>query len=267
MARRSAPTPPPIEAREFRSGDEIDVAIRRLDRRLKEFERLDVRAAYQTDDGSDDVAISNLRSTVLEVFGQNSHEYDEHKHISLWAGPMFVNMPDHEVMAGRERGRIQTIGIIKGLIDRLKEKKEDLEGGAAPSPTSYFDKLNLHPRIGDVARERFLDGYHWDAVFAGSKALVNYVREKSGSDLDGAKLMTTAFSKNKPMLAFNDLADQTDLDEQEGMMHLFLGAVLAIRNPGGHSFPEGSEQRAIEYISLLSMLAYRVQEAKRVRQS
>jgi hypothetical protein len=63
-------------------------------------------------------------------------------------------------------------------------------------------------------------------------------------------------------LAFNELANQTDIDEQEGMMHLFAGAVLAIRNPGGHAFPEGSEQRAIEYISLLSPLAYRVQEAK-----
>ena len=46
-------------------------------------------------------------------------------------------------------------------------------------------------------------------------------------------------------------------------MHLFEGAVLAIRNPGGHSFPEGSEQRASEYISFLSTLAYRVEEAKR----
>jgi uncharacterized protein Ymh len=46
-------------------------------------------------------------------------------------------------------------------------------------------------------------------------------------------------------------------------MHLFEGAVLGIRNPGGHSFPEGPEQRAVEYISLLSLLAYRVQKAKR----
>jgi Protein of unknown function (Hypoth_ymh) len=64
-------------------------------------------------------------------------------------------------------------------------------------------------------------------------------------------------------LAFNDRSDQTDLDEQEGMMPLFEGAVLGIRNPGGHSFPEGPEQRAVEYISLPSLLAYRVQEAKR----
>ncbi len=77
--------------------------------------------------------------------------------------------------------------------------------------------------------------------------------------------MREVFSRNNPVLVFNDLVDQTDRDEQEGMMHLFEGAVMAIRNPGGHSFPEGSEQRAMEYICFLSLLAYRVQEATKVR--
>jgi uncharacterized protein (TIGR02391 family) len=110
------------------------------------------------------------------------------------------------------------------------------------------------------------NGHPWEAVFAASKALVNYVKERSGRhDLDGAPLMRSVFSPTDPTLAFNDLVDQTDRDEQEGMMHLFEGAVLAIRNPGGHSFPEGPDQRAMEYICFLSLLAYRVQEAKKVR--
>jgi hypothetical protein len=46
-------------------------------------------------------------------------------------------------------------------------------------------------------------------------------------------------------------------------MHLFEGAVLAFRNPVGNSFPTGSDQHALEYISLLSLLAYRLQEAKK----
>jgi uncharacterized protein (TIGR02391 family) len=109
-----------------------------------------------------------------------------------------------------------------------------------------------------------MDGHPWEAVFAGSKALINYIKERSGrDDLDGAPLVRAVFSRNNPVLAFNDLTNQTDLDEQEGMMHLFEGVVLAIRNRGGHSFPEGTEQRAIEYISLISLLAYRVQESKR----
>jgi len=216
-------------------------------------------------DGSDKATESNVRETIREVFGSNSPEFAEHRNIELWEllhkqGGGF----EAEAIDARMRARPRVIGILNGLIQRLQEKREDLAGGAAPAPSTYFDRLNLHPRIVDVARERFLDGYPWDAVFAASKALVNYVKERSDRhDLDGAPLMRTVFSPKGPILAFNDLTDQTDHDEQEGMMHLFEGAVLAIRNPGGHSFPEGTEQRAIEYISLLSLLAYRVQEAKR----
>jgi hypothetical protein len=77
--------------------------------------------------------------------------------------------------------------------------------------------------------------------------------------------MTTAFSVNKPLLAFNVLANQSDRDEQLGMMHLFEGAVLGIRNPGGHDFPELSPVRATQYIGFLSLLADRVAEARRFK--
>jgi hypothetical protein len=48
-------------------------------------------------------------------------------------------------------------------------------------------------------------------------------------------------------------------------MYLFMGAVLAIRNPGGHDFPEETPERALEYIAFLSLLANRVQEARRLK--
>ena len=177
-------------------------------------------------------------------------------------------MSQGAIVDGKSRGKTQVLGILNGLIGRLREKRQDLGAGESPAPSTYFDRLNLHQRILDVSRDLFLDGYHWEAVFAAAKALVNYIKERSGQhDLDGAPLVRTVFSKNDPVLAFNDLASQTDQDEQEGMMHLFEGAVLGIRNPGGHSFPEGTEQRAIEYLSLLSLLAYRVQEARRRKKS
>lgn len=255
---------PPIEPREFRSPEEIDSAVAKLTRRIGELELLDVRAAVGKRTGADDVAQSNVRETIREVFGSNSPEFREHQHISIWAGPMHMGMTDGEVIHGVDQGRRLVIGILNGLIGRLKEKREDFTAGMAPAPSTYFDRLNLHPRIREVSRDLFIDGHPWEAVFAGSKALINYIKERSGrDDLDGASLVRAVFSRNAPALAFNDLANQTDLDEQEGMMHLFEGAILAIRNPGGHSFPEGPEQRAIEYISLISLLAYRVQESKR----
>jgi uncharacterized protein (TIGR02391 family) len=244
---------------------EIDAAIKKLERRIDELAGLDARAAIMEGNGADDVVRSNIRESIREVFGSESPEFREHGHISIWAGPMMINMGKERIAEATERGKVHVTGILKGLIARLQERREEFEGSSV-GPASYFDRLNLHPRIAGVANDLFHDGYHWEAVFAASKSLVNYVKERSGEhQLDGAALMRTVFSRNKPILAFSELKDQTDQDEQEGMMHLFVGAVLGIRNPGGHTFPEGPEQRAVEYVSFLSLLAYRVQEAKRRR--
>jgi uncharacterized protein (TIGR02391 family) len=264
MARRKQEAELSIQPREFRSVDEINRAIAKLERRIRELGGLNVLDAVLNDSAADDTAIHNLRSTILEIYGESSPEYQRHRYIRMWAGPMFVNMSTDQVIEGTERGRTQTIGIIKGLIASLVEKRDEFTENSSLSPMARFSKLQLHPRIEGVARQRFLDGHHWDAVFAASKTLINMVKEAAGEyELDGAPLVRKVFSKNSPILAVNDLADRTDQDEQEGIMHLFEGAVMAVRNPGGHSFPAGTEQRALEYISLLSMLAYIVQEAKK----
>jgi uncharacterized protein (TIGR02391 family) len=264
MATRKTPAVDEVQPKIFSKTDEIDRAIAKLQRRIREIEEIDFAAAVHDHTGLADAARDNLRNAILEIYGPHSPEYRAHQYISFWAGDMWADMSDHDRVQGRIDGRTKTLGIINGLIGVLKEKREDLEGGDRPAPSSYFEKLNLHPRIADVARDLFLDGHHFEAVFAGAKALVNFVKDRSGQhDLDGAALVRTVFSKHKPVLAFNNLSDQTDLDQQEGLMHLFEGAVLGIRNPGGHAFPEGTEQRAIEYISLLSLLAYLVQEAKK----
>ena len=86
------------------------------------------------------------------------------------------------------------------------------------------------------------------------------------TDVDGAPLMQSVFSVNNPVLAFNGLADQSDRDEQQGMMQLYAGAVMAIRNPGGHRVAVIEQpDRALQHLELLSYLAYRLDEAKKVR--
>jgi uncharacterized protein (TIGR02391 family) len=268
VARRKNPETPEIEPRVWQSADEIDRAIAKLQRRISDMEQLNVRESREAGNTPENVAVSNVKETIREVFGQNSPEFREHEHIRMWSGVIWTEMEEDEIVQAKERARKNIIGVLNGLIRRLNEKKEELGHEHWPTPKSYLDHLNLHPRIADVATELFQDGYPWQAVFEASKALVNYVKERSGEhNLDGTGLVRSVFSKNNPVLAFNDLQNQTDLDEQEGMMHLFEGAILGIRNPGGHSFPEGPEQRAVEYLSLISLLAYRVQEAKRRRPS
>jgi uncharacterized protein (TIGR02391 family) len=112
----------------------------------------------------------------------------------------------------------------------------------------------------------YRNAHYRQAVLDASIALVNYVKEKSRRhDLDGAPLMSTVFSASNPNLAINPLADQTDKDEQQGVMHLFMGAVLAFRNPRAHSVFDDSPELALDAIAFLSMLAKRLDTARQCK--
>jgi len=107
--------------------------------------------------------------------------------------------------------------------------------------------------------------------------LNNFVKQKSGRhNLDGYKLMSFVFSfdyddqrdkiTRKPILKLNQLSGQSERDEQQGFMHLFMGVMLGIRNPKGHeTIIQSDPYRTLEYLSLASLLAKRVDEAKKTK--
>lgn len=154
--------------------------------------------------------------------------------------------------------------VCLGIVEAAVYAIDLAEANSTGHRTSNLDALPMHPRIASVCSKLFGDAHYANAVYDASKALVNLVKERSGQHgLDGAPLMRTVFSRNSPLLAFNDLNDQSDMDEQEGMMHLYEGVALGIRNPRGHDFPKDTPERAFEYICLISLLANRVEEAHR----
>jgi len=77
MAKKTPDTP--LEPREFRSPEEIELAIAKLQRRIQELEQVDVRADVVDNTGAVGVAESNIRETILDIFGVNSPEFKEHR--------------------------------------------------------------------------------------------------------------------------------------------------------------------------------------------
>jgi len=261
MATKAASPSPQIVAREWRSIGEIDRGIARLKRRLTQIEQYKVLGAAP---GAEQVLLSDYNATISDVFGDQSPEVRDHRRTSLWSGGIYAGMRPEQIAESKERVRQALEAILNSLVNRLEEKKLDLGAPPAANPSGAFAQLKVNDRIADVAEGLFEDGHYREAVFNAAKTLVNIVKEKSGRhDLDGKGLMNTVFSKNNPILAINDWADASDWDEQEGFMNLFAGVVLAIRNPAGHSFPELTRQRAIEYLSLINMLLERVRQAKK----
>lgn len=262
---KKSPEPPQIIVKEF-TLEEIDLGIEKLHRRIEDAQKLNAQKVSYND-----AEVANtenrIRETVREVFGPNSPEFRDHEHRRIWHGG--YNMFDtYDVRQAKFAAGIpQTIKRLKGLVAWLEEKRHDLVLSPVAKRIATFEDLNIHSRIAGVSHDLYSDDHYGSAVFDASKALINYVKERSGCyKLDGAPLMRKVFSRKNPILAFNTLKDQSDLDEQEGMMHLYEGAVLAIRNPRGHTFVDDSPERALQYIGLLSMLANRLEETNCVKQ-
>lgn len=143
-------------------------------------------------------------------------------------------------------------------VDVVKEQGEPIRKDA-------YDLSNLHSRIREVSEKLFRDGHYSQAIFEAYKTVNIVVKDKSGrKDLDGQGLMSTVFSPKNPILRLNDLQDQSDTDEQEGFMLLFMGAMTGIRNPKGHDVVNQKDPtRTIEYLSLASLLVRRAEESKK----
>lgn len=255
----------PIERKVF-TASEIVRATGKLKRRVSEIETL-INSNLVEDDARIKNAQKNIRDTIRDIFGENSQEaLDFHSPSLYWSDGTMLGWNEYHDYAYHYSEGIKRMAILlNGLINNLEEYSLDIIESPEGRANVLFEGLNLNARIASVATDLFRNGHYSEAVFAASKALNNVVQEHSGRfDLDGSNLMTKVFSKNDPILAFNDLSDQSEVDEQQGMMHLFLGVVLGIRNPRGHSFPTDSPDEALDFLGLISLLANRVAKARKI---
>ncbi len=142
----------------------------------------------------------------------------------------------------------------------------------ASNPYELYKILDIHPEIKKVSEKLFRNGHYAEAIFASSKRIINLVKEKtgrpkdkkSGKELDGAKLMRKVFSVTHPKLKINELRTDTEKTEQQGFQSLFAGAVMGVRDPKAHSdITLDNLDKALEYIMFTSLLARKVDEAKR----
>jgi uncharacterized protein (TIGR02391 family) len=121
--------------------------------------------------------------------------------------------------------------------------------------------IQLHPKVLEVSKSLFETGHYSQAIFEAFKAVNNFVKEKTGSSLDGKDLMTKVFREEAPIIKLNELKTQSDKDEQEGFMFLYMGAMVGIRNPKAHeNIIQTDPYKTLEYLALASLLMRRVEE-------
>ena len=123
------------------------------------------------------------------------------------------------------------------------------------SSIQLFDAMQFHPKVVEASRKLFKDGHYRDAIYRAFVEVNNFVKRRAKSQLDGRKLMSTVFSPDNPIIKLNPLETQTDKNEQEGFMYLFMGAMQGIRNPKAHeNIIQNNPYIALNLIGFASLL-------------
>jgi len=153
---------------------------------------------------------------------------------------------------------IETLTFIRDHI--TPEILDYLENGANVDDNDQKDQFwnFLHPRIAMIAKPRFDSGFYSDSVEAAFKEInviiKTHYKQKTNIELDGAKLMTNAFSKDNPVFTLADTSTMDGKNVQQGYMNLFLGSTIGIRNPSAHGNAEMEQIDAIHFLFLDSLL-------------
>jgi len=232
-------------------------AIPKLKRRIEDLNSFDPDAMNEEFDPRAAAIQRKIDDTLVEILGPDTLDYRRFKISYLYDGPVVRGgVKLDTVREGFRSGKADAISKLQTLIERFEEKLGDL--GESPSGRALrnFSGLDLHPEIKRAVEGLFSNGYYANAVEDACKVLDALVRMRSGrDDLSGTDLMLKVFSPNGPILKFNNLANDSDRSEQQGMMYLHAGAMLAFRNPRAHALISDEAEEALEIISFISFLA------------
>ena len=256
MATRKPPQTQPSAAN--LSVEQMRTAIPKLERRIRELEEFDPSSLTQRSDPRLEALENKLDDTLADVFGHGSLEYNRFSPRSLdTAGyNVMYETPLRDVIQSVLESKQREILKLRTIIELFNEKLED--GGESPASRACraFGELDLHPEIERACSKLFADGHYTESVENACKVLDMLVKMRSmRTDPSGTELMQLVFSPKSPILKFNEQQNDSEKSEQQGMMYLYAGVMLALRNPRAHGLVQDHPENAIGYISFISMLA------------
>lgn len=124
----------------------------------------------------------------------------------------------------------------------------------------------VHPDIQRVSKQKFIDGHFADAVESALKEVntrvKKIVKDKTGRELDGARLMEFALSPDSPLIVLDDLSTESGRSTQKGYHKIFPGAMTGIRNQKAHENVDTSKEKAIHFIFLASLLMIKIDDSR-----
>jgi uncharacterized protein (TIGR02391 family) len=151
------------------------------------------------------------------------------------------------------------------IIGTVENSAQEIVNDKAESSDVLPIEQMLHPFLCEVCLNLYKDRYYEQSKAESAKAVFEYLRQKTGSELDGSTLAENVFSTTTPKLKFGDISIETNKNLQLGMMNLLKGLAAHIRNPSAHQYGKVEEKlAAYEVLMFCSMLCKRIDAAETV---
>jgi uncharacterized protein (TIGR02391 family) len=263
MARK----PPPQKQSANLSTAEMQEAIPRIKRRIKDLEEFDPSSITDRGDPKIQSLETKLHTLITDIFGHETVEWHRYihpvTHLDTAGYNVVYGTPIHEVQEGLKAGKATSLQTLHDIVEYFEEEIGDVAGTPASRAMKAYEGLDLHPEIARAASQLYKDGHYANAIVNAVIALNDFVRLRSSDARDGTQLMEFVFNPSSPILKFNALQTQSDKDEQRGFMMMFSGAVAGLRNPRAHTIIKDDPERALEFIAFISLLAKLADEAKK----
>ena len=166
----------------------------------------------------------------------------------------------------------QIDAIINTLAKLGVSAKKELKAINRPTPSQIvkptldlqgkIDQLELHSALSDDCIQLFKDGHLNDAVRKALERFEKKIQDHLGESDIGKSLMGKAFNHQARKIPINDGTNGNDQSEQEGFMHLTMGAMAGMRNIYSHGDVDTiTPMDAFERLCFVSLLFKRVDAA------
>jgi len=180
--------------------------------------------------------------------------------------PVYLFLTEPELKRVRELQKTRKIIQRKPRIEQQKEKNEKpIMKEISITPNKLYDFLMFHPKIVKASRSLFRSKHYPEAILNAFKCIEIFAKKKSGLKGRGVDLMHRVFNEKNPIIKLNQMHEDFEIDEQMGFRFIYAGAIMGIRNPKAHAeVPQKDPYRTLEYLSLASLLAKRLDEGVKV---
>lgn len=158
----------------------------------------------------------------------------------------------------KENGKFTTVSKASTIAD-VQIKAENLK--------QELERRCGHHMIVKYCKAELLVNNYFHAVLEANKGLFQRIRDLSGIQKDGIRLIEEVFSGN-PILIINNYQTDSEKNEHSGFCNLLKGLCSMFRNTTAHEPKvewEISEQDALEILGIISYCHRRLDSAQKIR--